>query len=146
MNNWSRKFFWSHIIIENATSERLWPHFYKENIGNKNDEYRFMATCLHHWKMRGYIRYILNNSVYGRTVGIYENPRGASSNMVDIICLPLVGIGLNDVTKMETDLAPSVPTALYGQTTIKFDWLLIANPFLMVSSLIGSFKRRITYF
>jgi hypothetical protein len=71
--------------------------------------------------MRGYIRYILNNSVYGRTVGIYENPRGASSNMVDIICLPLVGIGLNDVTKMETDLAPSVPTALYGQTTIKFD-------------------------
>ena len=45
----------------------------------------------------------------------------ASSNMVGIICLPLVGIGLNDVTKMETDLAPSVPTALYGQTTIKFD-------------------------
>lgn len=43
---------------------------YRENIGNK----RMMniGTWLHAYiiENEGYIRYILNNSVYGRTVGI----------------------------------------------------------------------------
>lgn len=97
---------------------------YRENIGNK----RMMniGTWLHAYiiENEGYIRYISNNSVYGRTVGMYKNlGGGVSSEIIGIICLLLVGIGLNDVTKMGVDLPPCspVPTALYGKTTIKFD-------------------------
>ena len=96
---------------------------YRENIGNK----RMMniGTWLHAYiiENEGYIRYILNNSVYGRAVGMYENLGGRVLLFLGIICLPLVEIGLKDLTKWGPifPLAPSVPTTLYGKTTIKFD-------------------------
>jgi len=69
-----------------------------------------MPTSL---KMRGYKQYILNNSVYGRAVGIYENPGGRIVIFVGIICLPLVGIGLKDLTNLGADLPPCPPSS-YG--------------------------------
>jgi len=52
-----------------------------------------------------------------------ENLGGRVLLFLGILCLPLDGIGLKDLTKWGPifPLSPSVPTTLYGKTTIKFD-------------------------
>jgi len=131
----------SHFLYpnyRNATSERLCPHFYRENIGNKI--MMNIGTWLH--------AYIIENegvkTIHFKQQCIWQGRRnkwksGGASSIIFRHNMP--SPGWNRVKRSDklggrsSPLPPQVPTTLYGKTTIKFDWLLIANPFLMVSSL-----------
>jgi hypothetical protein len=53
----------------------------KITFGNKNDyEYRYMATCLHHFENEGGKNDTFETTVC-RAVGMFENLEGASSNI-----------------------------------------------------------------
>jgi hypothetical protein len=56
VETYSEVAFFVSQIIGNATSERFWPHFYRENIGNKKSDFEItfetrmimnIGTCLH---------------------------------------------------------------------------------------------------
>ena len=53
-----------------------------------------------------------------RAIGRPENPGGACSNMMGIICPPLVEIGLTDLSKSggQCSTGPPVPTALSSES------------------------------